>query len=221
FRPAELLRPSAYSHPVTRLKLLETHISWIILTGPFAYKIKKSMRLEFLDASTLALRRHLCEEELRLNRRLAADLYVDVCPITREAGVLRVGGSGEAIEYAVRMKEFDTSQELSALLDQGQVSPEEITRLAQRLAKFHADAPRADSREFTHTQQLHDTVLGNLAILLAHLDGVAPPELGALIDWTHELVRDSLAPLRERERSGFVRECHGDLHAGNIVRWGG
>ncbi len=221
FTPAALLRPSAFAHPVTRLKLLETHISWIILTGPFAYKIKKSVRLEFLDASTLALRRHLCEEELRLNRRLAADLYVDVCPITREAGVLRVGGSGKAIEYAVRMKEFDTSQELSALLDQGQVSPEEITRLAQRLAKFHADAPRADSRGFTHTQQLHDTVLGNLAILLAHLDGVAPPELGALIDWTHERVRDSLAPLRERERSGFVRECHGDLHAGNIVRWGG
>jgi len=221
FTPAALLRPSAFAHPVTRLELLETHVSWIILTGPFAYKIKKSVRLEFLDASTLALRRHLCEEELRLNRRLAADLYVDVCPITREAGVLRVGGSGEAIEYAVRMKEFDTSQELSALLDQGQVSPEEITRLAQRLAKFHADAPRADSREFTHTDQLHDTVLGNLAILLAHLDGAALPELCALIDWTHACLRDSREALRMRERCGFVRECHGDLHAGNIVRWAG
>ncbi len=179
------------------------------------------MRLEFLDASTLALRRHLCEEELRLNRRLAADIYVDVTAITREAGVLRVGGGGEVVEYAVRMKQFDSSQELSALLDAGQVRPEEITRLAQRLAKYHADAPRAGSPEFTHTQQLHDTVLGNLAILLAHLDGAALPELGALIDWTHERLRDSLAPLRVRERSGFVRECHGDLHAGNIVRWGG
>ncbi len=221
FTPAALLTPSAFSHPVTRLELHETHISWIILTGPFAYKIKKSVHLEFLDASTLALRRHLCEEELRLNRRLAADLYVDVIAITREAGILRVGGSGEAVEYAVRMKQFDSSQELSALLDQGQVSREEITRLAQRLAKFHADAPRADNPDLTHTAQLHDTVLGNLAILLAHLEGAALPELGALIDWTHERLRDSLAPLRMRERCGFVRECHGDLHAGNIVRWGG
>src|SRR5208337_83684 len=137
FTPAQLLKASAFSHPVTRLALRETHISWIILTGPFAYKIKKSVRLEFLDASTLALRHHLCEEELRLNRRLAADLYVDVCPITREAGVMRVGGGGEAVEYAVRMKQFDSSQELSALLDRGQVGPEEISRLAQRLATFH------------------------------------------------------------------------------------
>jgi len=222
FTPAALLTPSAFAHPVTRLELRETHISWIILTGPFAYKIKKSLRLEFLDASTLALRRHLCEEELRLNRRLAADLYVDVTPITREGGILRVGGSGEAVEYAVRMKQFDASQELSALLDHGKVCPEEITRLAQRLANFHANAPKADNPDFRHTEQLHDTVLGNLAILLAHLGGnAALPELAALIDWTHDRLRDSLAPLRMRERSGFVRECHGDLHAGNIVRWSG
>ncbi len=221
FTPAQLLKASAFSHPVTQLTLLETHISWIILTGPFAYKIKKSVRLEFLDASTLALRRHLCEEELRLNRRLAADLYVDVCPITRKAGVMRVGGGGEAVEYAVRMKQFDSSQELSALLDGGQVGPEEISRLAQRLATFHQDAPTDADPDYTHTGQLHDTVLGNLAILLAHLDGAAPPELRALIDWTHERLHDSLDALRMRERCGFVRECHGDLHAGNIVRWAG
>ncbi len=221
FTPAELLKASAFAHPVTRLELRETHISWIILTGPFAYKIKKSVRLEFLDASTLALRRHLCEEELRLNRRLAADLYVDVCPITREAGVMRVGGSGAAVEYAVRMKQFESSQELSALLDQGGVSPEEIIRLAQRLATFHQDAPEAANPDFPHTDQLHDTVLGNLAILLAHLDGAVLPELRALIDWTHDRLHDSLEALRMRERCGFVRECHGDLHAGNIVRWAG
>ena len=76
FRPNDLLTPAAFPHPVTRLELRETNISWVILTGPYAYKIKKSVQFEFIDASTLALRRHLCEEELRLNQRLASDLYV-------------------------------------------------------------------------------------------------------------------------------------------------
>jgi aminoglycoside phosphotransferase family enzyme/predicted kinase len=223
FTPAELLTPSAFAHPVTRLELRETNISWIILTGAFAYKIKKSVRLEFLDASTLALRRHLCEEELRLNRRLAADLYLDVTAITREAGVVRVGGHGQIIEYAVQMKQFEAAQELSALLDAGQVSGEEINEFAMRLAEFHASAARAAStQDFQHTEQLHDAVLGNLATLLAHLDGgSALPDLGLLIDWTHDSLHDLLPEFRARERCGYVRECHGDLHAGNIVRWNG
>src|SRR5450631_2574467 len=103
FTPADLLIPSAFSHPVVRLEMRETNISWVILTGPFAYKIKKNVQLGFIDASTLARRRHLCEEELRLNRRLAADLYLDVVPITREKHGVSVAGSGPVIEYAVRM----------------------------------------------------------------------------------------------------------------------
>src|SRR6266705_6403489 len=116
FKLVDLLRPSAFPHSVTRLDLRETNISWVILTGSFAYKIKKSVRLDFIDASTLALRRHLCEEELRLNRRLAADLYLDVVAITQEADGLRVADHGPIVEYAVRMKQFEASQELLALL---------------------------------------------------------------------------------------------------------
>src|SRR5579863_1843680 len=138
FRLADLLRPSAFPHPVTRLDLRETNISWVILTGPFAYKIKKSVQLDFIDASTLALRHHLCEEELRLNRRLAADLYLDVNGITREGGALRMGGPGRVVEYAVRMRQFDPALELAALLDGAQVTHQEIDGLAERLAEFHA-----------------------------------------------------------------------------------
>jgi aminoglycoside phosphotransferase family enzyme/predicted kinase len=223
FSPSELLAPTAFSHPVTRLELRETNISWLILTGPFAYKIKKSVRLDFLDQSTLELRHHLCEEELRLNRRLAADLYLDVNGITREAGALRMGGPGRVVEYAVRMKQFDPALELAALLDGAQVTHEEIVGLAELLAEFHASAPSSPrEQDFQHTDDLHDAVLGNLAILLSHLDGVpAMPDIGSLIDWTHDRLYDSKALLREREKSGFIRECHGDLHAGNIVRWGG
>jgi uncharacterized protein len=217
------LTAAAFPHLVVRLEVRETHISWVVLTGPFAYKIKKSVRFDFLDASTLERRRELCEEELRLNRRLARDLYVDVVPITREAGGLRISGQGEVLDYAVRMKQFDIAQELPELLANGTVSGDELTDLALRLADFHRLAPSAPaSRDFPHTRELHDAVLGNLALLLSHLDDpTLVTEMGAVIDWTHEHLRDSLNALRSREKHGAIRECHGDLHARNIVRWAG
>ena len=223
FRPNDLLTPAAFQHPVTRLELRETNIAWVILTGPYAYKIKKGIKNEFIDASTLALRRLLCQEELRLNQRLASDLYVDVVAITRDANGIRVDGRGQIIEYAVKMKQFEASEELYALLERGTVRPQEIVDLAVLLAAFHAIAQQAPcTRDSPHTQQLHDAVLGNLATLLSHLDDdTRQPELGTLIDWTHDFLHDSLPQLRMREESGFIRECHGDLHARNVVRWRG
>jgi aminoglycoside phosphotransferase family enzyme/predicted kinase len=223
FTPADMLVPSAFPHPVVRLEVRETNISWVILTGPYAYKIKKSVRLDFLDASTLARRLHLCEEELRLNRRLAGDLYLDVVAITQEADGIRIAGFGPAIEYAVRMKQFEASEELSALLEHSRVGEQECVDLGQRLARFHGSAAQAPFDEnFPHTRHLHDAVLGNLAALLSHLDAdAALPEMGTLIDWTHDYLHDSLVPLRMREQTGAIRECHGDLHARNVVRWNG
>ncbi len=223
FKPEELLTPSAFPHPVARLEMRQTNISFIILTGAFAYKIKKSVKLEFIDTSTLALRRHLCEEELRLNRRLAADLYLDVVTITRRAGGVRVGGSGEIIDYAVRMKQFETSQELSELLKRAEVTAQEFVGLAKRLAQFHENASKASANtDYPHTTDLRDVVLGNLAILQSHLGADTKlPELKFLADWIHDYLRDSLPQLRMREELGFIRECHGDLHARNVVRWRG
>jgi aminoglycoside phosphotransferase family enzyme/predicted kinase len=223
FKPSEILSPSAFTHPITRLEVRETNISWVILTGEFAYKIKKSVQLGFIDTSSLAQRRHLCEEELRLNQRLAPDLYLEVVAITRQAEGVRVGGRGAIIEYAVRMRQFEASQELSALLERGEVIPQEFVDLAQRLAQFHEFAPTAAcSLGFPHTDDLHDAVLGNLAVLLSHLDADSTlPEMGFLVDWTHDYLHESLVQLRMREQSGAIRECHGDLHSRNVVRWRG
>ncbi len=223
FRPEELLRAEAFDHPVTDLDVLETNTSWIVLTGRYAYKIKRAVAFDFLDMRTLAQRRFLCEEELRLNRRLAPDLYLAVVAVTRGPEGLRVGGSGEAVEYAVRMLQFDRSQELSALLDRGEVSAAEITAFAARLARFHAAAARTgDTVDFVHTEHLRGAVLGNLAILLSHVDGeFEMPALGSLADWTHDNLDRSMPCFRRREEIGCIRECHGDLHARNIVRWGG
>jgi hypothetical protein len=223
FRPEELLTPTAFAHPVSRLEVRETNTSWVILTGLYAYKVKKGVDLGFIDASTLERRRFLCAEELRLNRRLALDLYLDVVTITREAGGLRVGGHGPIVEYAVRMKQFDASQELSVLLEGDTLCEQEFVDLARRLARFHENASKAScSKEFSHTSDLRDSVLSNLAILLSHLDAEPTlPEMGFLVDWTHDYLHNSQAELRKREQCGAVRECHGDLHSRNVVRWCG
>jgi hypothetical protein len=218
-----LLRPSAYPHAVGEIRLRETHVSWVILTGDFSYKLKKPIKLAFLDMTSLSHRHMLCLEELRLNRRLAPDLYLDVVTVTRDALGLRVGGSGTVVDYAVKMRQFDASEELPSLLGRDDVSCGEIAALAERLAQFHATAARAaPAAEFDYQRQLRQSVLGNLATLIAHRPaGTNVPELGHLSDWTHDEMHDLLPVFAERQARGFVRECHGDLHAANIVRWEG
>ncbi len=221
--PEELLAAAAYPHAVGPIEVLQTNTSMIALTGRYAYKIKKPVALEFLDMRTLERRRFLCEEELRLNARLAPDLYLDVVGIVRGPAGIRVGGPGAAIEYAVRMHQFDRSQELSALLERGEATAAELAVLGGHVARFHLAAARAaGTQAFTATTRMRDAALGNLATLLAHLDaGLDIAELGALIDWTHDVLRRRLDAFRGRESAGFIRECHGDLHARNITRWQG
>ena len=219
----ELLRPEAFPHAVTRLELRETHISWVVLTGPYAYKVKKPVKFDFIDASTLERRRQLCEEELRLNRRLAPELYIRVVPITRQDGRVVVCGSGDVLEYAVQMQQFDAAAELPQLLARCDVSAAEIAAFGESLARFHLQAPTAPASDVPQkTEQMYDSVLGNLAQLLTHLGPFAPaPELGRLVDWTHDTAHALDPTFQMRERGGFVREGHGDLHAANIARWHG
>jgi uncharacterized protein len=218
-----VLTPASFPHPVVRMRVRETHISWVLLTGEFAYKIKKSVKLDFIDTSTLARRHHLCSEELRLNRRLASALYLDVVPIAREGSSMRVGGHDQVVEYAVRMRQFAARQELPSLLARGEVSARELVDLAERVAQFHCGLPEAPTtRDFPNTRNLHDAVLGNLATLISNLGSdTLSPEMVRVVDWTREYLANSLGLLQSREEQACIRECHGDLHTGNIVRWGG
>jgi aminoglycoside phosphotransferase family enzyme len=136
---AALRDAAAYAHPVGGVELVETHISSVLLAGDYAYKLKKPVNLGFVDFSTLALRRRYCDEEVRLNRRTAPMLYLDVVPVTRRAdGGLRFGGDGEAIEYAVRMRRFDAAAQLDRLALAGGLDAALIDRLAGAIAAFHA-----------------------------------------------------------------------------------
>ena len=136
---AGLLRPQAYPHSVAGIELVQTHMSWILLTGSLAYKIKRPVRFAFADFSDGAHRAWLCEEEVRLNRRFAPALYLGVAPIRRDAhGLASFAGDGPAIETAVQMRQFDRRDELDALVAAGRVEPAELRRFGATLASIHA-----------------------------------------------------------------------------------
>ncbi|GAI41985.1 unnamed protein product, partial [marine sediment metagenome] len=132
-----LLNPQAYPHKPQKIELVQTQMSFIFLTGDFAYKVKKEVNLGYLDYTTLEKRHFFCHQELELNRRLCPGAYLAVVPIVEEKGGLRVGGQGEAIEYAVKMKQLPQERMMDVLLPQGQVTPEMIARVAEKLVSFH------------------------------------------------------------------------------------
>ncbi len=214
---AMLNAPACYNHPVGKIELIETHISWVLLTGEYAYKIKKPVSLGFLDFSTLARRHQDCLEELRLNKRLAANYYLEVVAITGSVDAPRINGSGQPLEYAVKMRQFPFDATLDKLAQRGELGNQQMDALASRLAHFHlneCEQASADS-PWGKPDAIAQPVEENFRILLDLPD--SSEKLVALHHWcVAEHLR--LAPLmRLRKREGHVRECHGDLHLANLA----
>ena len=211
--------PACYPHPVQPIRIIETHISIVVLTGPFAYKIKKPVDLGFLDFTTLEKRRLYCDEELRLNSRFAPEIYLDVVRISGTPETPRIGGTGEVIEYAVRMREFPQEALADRVLARGELTPQQVDALSAGVARFHSDAPRSSEIDgFSTSEAVLAPALQNFA-QIRMLPGQAGsmPVLEKVEAWTrreHARLREILAG---RKREGLVRECHGDLHLGNIV----
>jgi uncharacterized protein len=221
---AGLRRPAAYRHAVTEpVHVAETHISWVLLTGEYAYKIKKPVRLSFLDYSTLEQRRRLCEEELRLNRRLAPDLYLGVSVVGGTASEPQMDGGGAPLEYAVRMRQFEARDELSALLSTGKVAPNDVAALGAAIARFHAAAAVAPADAgYGAPDTVRRITLDNVAELRALPESTQWQDRLAALESRTARLHAALAPLMvERRARDRVRECHGDLHCGNVVRWAG
>ncbi|HSG65428.1 MAG TPA: hypothetical protein VLD39_10520, partial [Gammaproteobacteria bacterium] len=219
-----LRSPDAYPHPVVMpIGVAETHISWVLLTGERAYKIKKPLRLSFLDYSTLERRRLCCEEEARLNQRYAPDLYEGVAVIRGTPEAPRIDGPGPVIEYAVRMKQFDPAAELDALLGSSLVRPTELAELGRHIARFHEGAaPVDETQSYGLPERVHRVTLDNFTELLRLPESRRwQAQLDVLEQWVNDRYAQSHALLRERRKAGRVRECHGDLHCGNVVRWHG
>ena len=221
--PAALLDPATYPHPVDApVRLVETHVSWVALTGPCAYKVKKPLRLSFLDYSTAERRAHCCAEELRLNRRFAPDLYLDVVTITRDGNRLRIGSNrGEVVDHAVRMVQFDPREELDALVERGEVRCEELDALGTQIAAVHSHAARSDSGSgFGSPARVRQVLLDNFAELSAlALHEPVPRLMRILRDWADATAPRLQLRWQQRLEAGWIRECHGDLHCANAVRW--
>lgn len=214
----EALQRSA-SFENTNLELIETHISWVILTPTDAWKIKKPVKFDFADFSTLELRKHFCEEELRLNRRLAPELYLGVVPITGSVESPEIAGAGEAIDYAVHMRRFPDDALLTHVIERGELQRDQIIDLAENVARFHqAEASVDPASGLGRSASIWQAVTENFRFLKEHLtdqrqrDLVNEVEIAANATWL------KLQPVyEERRRNGFVRECHGDMHLGNMV----
>ena len=201
--------------PVT---LIETHISAVLLAGERAYKLKKPVDLGFLDFTGLRQRRHFCREELRLNRRLAPDIYLSVLPITGSVSAPRLGGSGRVIDYAVEMRRFPKQAQFDHLLTSGHLEGAHIDALAECIAAFHQRLPPAPvgspyGRPGVALQAARD----NFTALRSGASRRRLARLDRLAAWTEAEHRRRRALLARRRNEGRVHECHGDLHLGNIV----
>jgi aminoglycoside phosphotransferase family enzyme/predicted kinase len=214
----DLLNPAAYPHPVEDVLVRQTHISVVFLAGPHAYKVKKPVDLGFLDFSSLAKRQHYCEEEVRLNRRLAGAVYQGVVPVTMNGDCLRIDGSGEVVEWAVRMERLPEEATLRDRLRRGTVSLAQVEALARTIADFHARAV-ADRRTMAFGR--FDVVAGNARENFAQ----AAPQVGvtlspAVAARLQQLTETELLRCRplidSRAERGVPRDTHGDLHLDHV-----
>jgi len=211
--------PATYPHPVSVIELLETHISWVILTGDWAYKLKRPVNFGFVDFSSLELRHAACHEEIRLNRRTAPSLYDDVVPLATDVDGPQFGGSGAVIEYAVRMKQFRQEDLLENCLARGELSSEMIDELAGEVAGLHSGAAVATLESpFGESALIRDSVQACFDPLMQiPLTEELRFELESVSEWFESEGSRLQETFVARKRQGWVRECHGDLHLGNLV----
>lgn len=213
-----LSRPAAYPHPAADVRVIQTHISVVFLAGVFAYKLHKPVQLGFVDLSTLDRRLHDCQEEVRLNRRLAPDVYLDVVGVTDHPNGLRMGGDGEVVEWAVKMRRLPEGVTLLDRLRRNELTVTQVERVAELVADFHR---RADGGPVVAAFGRFEVVAGNARANFTE----AEPDVGVTVERVvFERVRElteqhltALGPLMDaRAARGLPRDGHGDLHLDHV-----
>ena len=210
---------ACFPHATAGFEVFETHISYVLLTGEYVYKFKKPVDLGFLDFSTLEKRKYYCEEELRLNRRLAPDMYLAVVSVHGDPEHPVVEGEGPLLEYAVKMRQFATADRMDIVTARGELTASHIDQLAQIVADFHEHIPvdTGDS-SFGTLQVIRQRIMQNFEQVLQNTDD---PEIssmcGQLRDWSEEALHKRQLLIAQRKQDGSVRECHGDMHMANII----
>ena len=218
----QMLQPDFYPHPVQEpIQLLQTHISYVFLTGEYAYKVKKPANFGFLDFTSLEKRHHFCHEELRLNRRLSPDLYLAVLPIVENASQYQLGAVDSvqtATEYALQMRQFPQTMLLSHLFEDGKLTPKIVQQLATQVATFHASAvtnPEVTAYGSVASVQQVDT--NNHAISTPFIGtSQTQQQQNETHAFTTQFFEQHADWFAQRQAEGKVRECHGDLHLNNV-----
>jgi uncharacterized protein len=212
-----LMKSQAYDEETDSVEMIQTHVSFVFLTNNFAYKVKKSVNLGFLDFTTLEKRRFFCEKELELNRRLCEDMYLEVVPV-KKADFIRIKGEGETVEYAVKMKRMPQERMMSSLLKKNKVDNELADRIAMTIAKFHSKA--YTSRRISE--------FGSLAVIETNWKEnfdqtddfvgktIIKEEFEFIRSKVNSFISRNAAIFEKRIRENRVKDCHGDIHSGNI-----
>ena len=213
-----LLKPSAFPERTGSVHLIQTHVSLLFVTDNFVYKIKKPVDFGFLNFTTLDRRRFYCNEEVLLNRRLCPDIYLEVVEVRESSRGVTMDGEGTVIDYAVKMKRLPEERMLDRLLREGNVSPDDIAKIARTIAEFHLNAERnSDIAGFGSMEVISRNWLENFQ-QLSELAGipVGNMELGALGSWGINFLTANKDVFAERVSKGFIRDCDGDIHTENI-----
>ena len=218
-----LLDPEVYPDPPQRVEMVQTQISYVFLAGDYVYKIKKPVDMGFLDYTTLEKRLYYCRKEIELNRLLCADTYLDVVPITTDNGRYIIGGKGEAIEYAVKMRRLPQDAMMDAMLSRNKVNPEMVGQVAGILAAFHRKA--ATSGEITRQGGI-DAVIQNTSENFSQTEKyfgiiIEPETYRRIKTYTEGFLKTNSSLFHKRMDEGKVRDCHGDLHANHICFYRG
>src|SRR3990170_6185311 len=212
-----LMKPEAYDEEPSQIELTQTHISFVFLTKDFVYKIKKAVDFGFLDFTTLEQRRLFCEKELELNRRLCGDMYLEVVPINR-SNIIKMKGEGETVEYAVKMKRMPQEKMMDKLLEEKKVDNKLIDKIAKIIAEFHSKAET--NRRISE--------FGSLAIIEKNWKEnfeqtrefvgktISMKNFKLIHERIDDFVKRNLSFFEKRVVEDRVRDCHGDIHSGNI-----
>ncbi len=213
-----LLDPKIYPDASSGVELMQTQMSFVFLTGDYVYKVKKPVNLGYLDYTTLEKRYFYCQREVELNRRLCPEAYLGVVSITQKKGGFSIGGKGEVIEYAVKMRHLPQEAMLNVLLAKGQVSAEMITGIAQKLAKFHQEAEtNAAISAFGDLDTIITNTAENFNQTVKYIGNtISQKGYRHIKDYTSVFIENNAYLFRKRIAGGRIRDCHGDLHAAHI-----
>jgi hypothetical protein len=215
-----LLDPRAYPSTPAEVTLVQTHISYLLFTPEFVYKIKKPVDFGFLDFTTLARRLHFCHEEVRLNRRLAPDVYLGVVEITSREGRVFMEGTGEVVEYAVKMRRLEPGTILEGMLPRitSAAADKMIKRVAGTIAAFHENTPACAASSGAGTpQDLKKKIDENLSQTAAFIGvTLSREQFESIKGYSLGFIANNTELLKRRVESGFIRDCHGDIHSEHI-----